>query len=134
MSIRAALVSLLDDDAGVGAECGDRIYHLVVPQRGAGASRMPALVYRLTATDRQKKYCGTDGTIGDQFVVDAYGVTDVQADDLANAVKALLIDYRGAVGDRFISDIALDNELDLMDDDPGRYRVQMTFSVWHRAA
>lgn len=133
MSIQKSLYSLLDDDAGVSA-LAKGIFPMVIPQQGSSPSRMPCLTYRKTTTNRQQRYCGTDGTVGDQFTVDAYGKRYSDAQEMADAAKAALIDYRGTKGNRFIANIHLDNEFDLMDIEPGLYRVSMTFEVWHRAA
>lgn len=133
MSIRISLRAVLADNAGVSA-LANGVWPMVVPQQGASNTRMPCVTYRQDSTDRQKKYCGTDGLIGDQFTVDAYGTTYASSQQMADAVKDALIDYRGAKGDRFIADIHLENEFDLQDIEPGLYRVSMTYVVWHRAA
>lgn len=132
MSIQKSVYSVLDDDAGVSALVKG-IFPMVIPQQGGASTRIPCITYRKTTTNRQQRYCGTDGTVGDQFTIDAYGKRYADAQKMADAVKAALIDYRGAKGDRFIANIHLDNEFDLMDIEPGLYRVSMTFEVWHRA-
>lgn len=134
MSIKTALYSVLTAHAGVSALVDDRVYPNVIPQRGEGPSRMPAIVYRQGTTDRQKTYCGTDGTRRDSFTVDAYSVTHDGADSLADAIEAALIDYRGIAGGRFIADVFLTSRGDLGDIDPGRYRVSLSFDIWHRAS
>lgn len=134
MTIRAALHSILINDAATAALVSTRVYRQVIPQQGNAASYMPAITYQLESRDIQQRHIRSDGTRGDQFQVDAYAVTQDQAEAVSEALIAALQDYRGTIEGRRIRTIALLNAFDLEDIEPGLYRVSHSFSVWHSPA
>jgi hypothetical protein len=118
--------------AGVGG-APDRVYPLVIPQKKpGGAAQVPAVVYSVSATERQKLYCGTDGTVRTRLSLDSYATTYEEARALADAVRGVLEDFRGLLGGTLeVQDATLETEIDLMDIEPGLYRVSQSWAVWH---
>lgn len=108
-----------------------RIWPLVIPQSDRGQQRVPCIVYQLIDRQRAVRYCGTDELAEAIYQVDAYAKRYNDAKVLAAAVQAVLIDFRGLMGSYFVHQCSITSELDLQDPEPGLYRVNMTFSIWH---
>lgn len=109
-----------------------RIWPMVIPQSDAGQQRVPCIVYQTINRERQVTYCGTAGLARTQQQLDAYARTYNGAQALARAIEACLVDFRGLMGGYLVQQISLTNEIDLMDPEPGLYRVSMDFEIWHQ--
>jgi Protein of unknown function (DUF3168). len=132
--IKQALVSILANNPGVADLAGDRVFPQIIPQEDFdGLSKKPCIVYQRTGVGRQQTLCGTSPTMSSVFSIDCYAQTYAGAEALANAVRTALVDYRGSVAGVRISTAILDNEIDLLDIEPGLHRVSMTFTIWHDA-
>lgn len=132
MSIQTGLYAFLAADAGVNALVGNRIYPLVVPEQNFDeTTKRPCLVYARTGLDLTKTFCGTIDLERSTFAIDCYARTYAAATTLAAAVKAALTDYVGAMGDTEVREVSLENEFDLMDLEPGLFRVALSFFIWH---
>lgn len=109
-----------------------RVFPLIMPQKKRdGPPQYPAVVYTLTGTQRQKLYCRTDGTYRQTLELDHYALDYDQAHELADAVRAVLLDFRGALGGIVaVKDVALETEIDLQDPEPGVFRVNQVWSIW----
>jgi hypothetical protein len=132
--IQSALVARLESVSGVTSIAADRIYPLMIPQHVySEATKQPCIVYTRTNVQRRPTFCTSVGLIATGFRVDSYARTYVQAVELAAAVKTALIDFTGSWGSpaQTISRVMLDNEFDLLDPEPGLYRVSQTYTVWH---
>jgi hypothetical protein len=137
--IGEAIHALLSGDAGVSAIAGSRIYPLMIPQHVYGdATKQPCIVYQRVGVARQPLFCGTDRTVNAAVQIDTYARSYERTLTLATAVRDALMDYSGAVSiatspvsSIAIKKILLDSEFDLLDIEPGLYRVSMTYSVWH---
>lgn len=112
-----------------------RVFALVIPQKiPNGAAQVPAVVYSAINTERGVTYCGTLGTVRTTMRIDSYAKTYNEAKQLAAAVRACLIDYRGMLGgtvDLRAASLQGD-DLDLHDFEPGLYRVSQTWVFWHK--
>lgn len=132
MTMPADLVAVIEANAGVTAIVGDRIYPLIVPPQAlAGDDRRPCLVYATTSVSRDLTFCATSALKAERFSVDCYAASYDGAKALAEAVIAALVDYSGVSGGSTISAVHLENEIDLMDLEPGLYRRLLSFVVWH---
>lgn len=111
----------------------DRFYPLVIPQkRRDGPQIMPAVVYALGNVDRGTTQCGTDVLIRSLCTLDCYSLKYDEAKDLAAAVRGVLLDFRGMLGAMIeVRAANLQSEFDLSDIEPGLYRVQQTWAIWH---
>lgn len=110
-----------------------RVFPLVMPQKvPRGPAQYPAVVYNITTPARQVKYCGTDGLVRALVDLDSYDTSYDDAHVLADAVRAALLDFRGALGGIVaVKHAALENEIDLQDPEPGLFRVNQTWAIWY---
>lgn len=134
MSIRAAVYAILIGDTTLNNLVSGHVFRQVIPQQGGAAAYVPAITFSVSGTERSKTFCRTDGSVLRRVRVDAYAITQTEAESVAMAAEAALLDYRGTVEGLFIADISLDNEYDLEDIEPGLYRVSQQYAIWHRPA
>lgn len=111
----------------------NRVFPLVIPQtQPRGAPKVPCVVFTTIAVERQQKYCGTDGLVRARVTLDYYAKTYGEATQLAAAGRHALLDYNGMLGGVvFVRHASLDTELDVLDPEPGLYRVSQSWSIWH---
>jgi hypothetical protein len=137
--IQEALFARLSGHSGVSALTGTRIYPLVIPQQSYDeVTRQPCVVYQMNGRGRQVRFAGTGDLVAGSVQVDAYARTYAQAQALAAALRDALMDYSGVVilpgspqRTVTIKKCFLDREFDLMDEEPGLYRVSQEYAVWH---
>lgn len=139
MNLGQAIKNELRDNTATGAllnQAGPvpvRVFPMVMPQKKKGGQdQYPAVVYTQTSVDRQKLYCRTDRTVGTRLELDCYALDYDQAHELADAVRAVLLDFQGALGGIVaVKDVALETEIDLQDPEPGVFRVNQVWLIWH---
>lgn len=130
--IQEGLYTFLAASSAVATIVGTRIYPLMIPQHAYDElTKLPCLVYARVSVDRQPKFCGTDALARSLVRVDSYARSYADATALAAAVYDALIDYSGAMGSETVKKVLADSEFDLLDVEPGLYRVTQTFSIWH---
>lgn len=133
--IGAALAQHLGADAAVAAIVGTRIHPQVIPQRiPAGVPRVPAVVYSVSGVQRGVAYCGTDRLVRAAVAIDAYAQGYDAARALAAAVRTALVDFSGTMGTSTTVPVRtanIETEIDLMDIEPGLYRVSQQWAIWH---
>lgn len=132
MSIKRGLYAFLSAEAGIAAIAGDRIWPEVIPDQVFDtASKRPCLVYRRNSAARSVTFCRTVGLIASTFDIDCYAKTYDGAEQLAAAVRSALTDYTGMMGSVPVNRVFLDQDFDLLDIEPGLFRVVLTFTIWH---
>jgi len=111
----------------------NRIYPLMIPQKvPGGAPQLPAVVTALTSVERQVLYCGTSGLVRSRVNLDCYALTFDEAKELADAVRQVLQDFNGMLGQILdVRNAAMDTEIELVDIEPGIYRVSQSWAIWH---
>jgi hypothetical protein len=111
----------------------DRVYPLVIPQKKpGGAAQVPCCVTAVGSVDRQPLYCSTDGVVRSRMTLDFYAETFDEAKEMAEAARSVLLDFRGVLGGiADVRDMKLENETELVDMEPGLYRVSQQWAVWH---
>lgn len=130
--IQEALYTHLSTDPVVAGLAGARIYPLMIPQHVYNeATRLPCLVYQRLGVDRRPTFCSSEGLIATTVRIDSYARSLGAAAQLGAAVRESLIDYTGAMGAVTVKKVLMETELDLLDVEPGLYRVSQTYSVWH---
>lgn len=133
--IHQALFQHLTADAGVAALVAARINPLVIPQRIAATSvRVPAVVYSISGVERGVSYCGTDDLVRTTIAIDCYAAGYDAARALATAVRTALVDFSGPMGSATVVPVRtcnIETEFDLMDIEPGLYRVSQQWTIWH---
>lgn len=132
MSLKRGLYSWLTAQAGITAIAGDRIWPEVIPQQDFDqASKRPCLVFSREAAERERTFCGTQALLVSRMRIDAYARTYDGAEQLAQAVRSALTDYAGLMGSTTVQDAVLEQDFDLMDLEPGLFRVSLVFAIWH---
>ena len=121
--IETALYTLLDNDAGLAAIVGDRIYPVEAPE---GAAR-PLLVYSVVSSVSEPAFGADSALKRSRFTLLA--ASDDSALDAATTARAALAAvrrYRGTVGGITIQDIFVENDGTDFRDPQGK--------IWYRAA
>ncbi len=126
MTIETEIVTRLEDDAGVGAEAGNRIYPILLPQRPI----YPAIVYRRISGPRLHHLTGSSGRGVARIQIDCWAKTYVAAQALAAAVRASLDGFTGKLT-TLDATCKLDNEIDDYDDEAKVYRVIQDYLINH---
>ncbi len=140
--ISDSLYRHLSQDAGVAALVSTRIYPLVIPQQVyTEATKQPCLVYTLDTNARHVRFSGSDTLVRGILQVDCYSRSYSVAQDLAAEVRDALLDYSGAMQANTspltsvpVQTIHLESETNLMDEEPGLYRVLQRYVVWYDEA
>ena len=140
--IQESLYSKLAGAAGVTSLASTRIYPLVIPQTVyTEATKKPCIVYSVSSKSRQVRYSGTDTLVSGSFSIDCYATTYTAVQSLAAAVRAALVDQVGTwtdsdspVGSVSVQAVFIENEFDLMDEEPGLYRVSQEYTIWYDEA
>lgn len=114
--------------ADAGSPTLVRIYPQILPQRPT----YPAATYQLVGRQRQGLLNATTGSLKRSSVsVDVYAKTSEDVKTGSDAISAALLDFRGQMGSTHVNRVALDNEIDLTDVEPGLFRNSMSFTIWH---
>jgi hypothetical protein len=130
--IGEALFTHLSTDVVVGALVGSRIYPLMIPQHVYNeATKLPCVVYQRSGLDQPINTCGAEALVGTSMRVDSYARSYGLAVQLGAAVRDSLVNHSGPMGSVHVSRVNLESELDLLDSEPGLYRVSQTYSIWH---
>lgn len=125
--IEDALFSRLSQDAPLTALINGRVYPLQAPQGVVS----PYLVFLKVVEMASGTYCAQDPMVRDLFQFDSYAKGFKQVLGIAKAVRDSLIDFRGAMDDIHVASIRLDNETQLVESEPGLFRVSTSLFIWH---
>jgi hypothetical protein len=117
----------------------NRVYPLVIPQQVYDeATKQPCLVYTMDTDIRQVTQDGTNALVRGALQVDCYSRSYKDAQTLAATVRAALVDYSGVmvaatspITSTEVNRIHLEGESNLMDEEPGLYRVMQRYAVWY---
>lgn len=131
-TLHAAVKEHLKADTSVATLLGERIYYVIIPQAHSGEDRMPCVVFNRGGVERQVRYCGTDRLVRTSVSLDSYALTYTSARAVARGVRDALLDFRGNLGGLLnVQAASLVNEFDLMDIEPGLFRVVQQWDFWH---
>ena len=115
-------------------QIGPRFYPLVLPQNVT----YPAGRYQRITTPRLESHSGPSDLAAPRFQIDwwspaAAGVSGFRTvSDLADACRKALDGFSGLMGTTKVYRVAIEDERDLMEDDPVLFRVSQDFVIWHR--
>lgn len=141
--ISDSLFNYLSSNGGISALVATRIYPLVVPQQVYDeATKRPCLVYTLDTDGRHVRFAGSDTLVKGRLQIDCYARTYAQVKTLADAVRDALIDYSGTMtaATSPLTSVTVkrifleDGENELMDEEPGLYRVMQRYVIWYDEA
>jgi len=126
--IEKAINTLMENDAGIGALAGNRIYPVILPQNAT----QPCITYQRDGSERSSTFnSGQIDFVGATFQIDAWGESYSAARTLGDAIRSALMNYSGTVASVAINNIRMIADLDQYEDEPKLYRHSMSFIVWH---
>lgn len=128
--IEASLFERLRDDAGVFAVAAGKVFPVVIPQ-GEG---FPCVVFSLTSQTREATVCDIASSVLSEYQIDSCSKNYFEAKTLANAVRVCLNNFTGpmGLGATLVDRITLLTAQDLVEGEPGMYRVAQTFEIFHQ--
>lgn len=130
---RQAIYRLLATDATLDALVGGRVYPTWRPQDGP----LPAVTMVQAGMREPRKLAGSAAYRSARLRISAWGVDPEQAEEVAEAIRARLLDFRGPVGRVFLGQVAALGEVDMSEDgeDGGQgmiHQLILEYRVWHR--
>jgi hypothetical protein len=125
--IEEALNSLLSNDAPLTTLIGSRVYLMMAPQNVPA----PYLVFLKVVELASGTLCAQDPMVRSLFQFDSYAKVGIQALRVAKVMRDSLIDFRGTVDGTYIASIRKDNEMDVLEPEPGLFRVSTSLFIWH---
>jgi hypothetical protein len=133
--LEQGLRAFLADAPTISALVIDRIYGLVREQGNDQTlppdAQLPAVLIQRTTTQRQQLFCGTSPFVSADVQVDSYAITGDDAWGLAKALRTLLVDFTGNMGETWVDTVHLTNEFPLSDPDPGIIRITQLYNIWY---
>ena len=118
MSLAGDLRTFILADATVTGLVVARMSPMRLPQNPT----FPALVYTQISGPRDRNLSGPSGRVVARFQIDCWAKTYLQAQSLADAVRARLDGYQGTMGATVVGSVALENETDDLEEEPEEYR------------
>jgi hypothetical protein len=109
VSAEKAIYTILSDDGGVSQLVADRIYPIVIDQ---GAD-MPAITYQQITGPRSHNVSGPIGWVQSRYQITAWAETNLQASDLATAIREVIDGYSGTSASLVIDHIFVIDEGDV---------------------
>jgi len=125
--IEAGLTDRLTNDADLYALIAGRVYGLIAPQNIV----TPFVVFTKITDVADGGYCAHDPMVESLFQFDSYAKTYQLSLQVAAAVRDALIDFRGPMGGAHVGSIRQQGEIQLLDPEPGLFRVSTTLFIWH---
>lgn len=130
--IEQGLHAYLTTEPGVASFVGNRVFPLLIPQHVHDEStKLSCLVYSKVSDSRNVRFCGTDTFVAATYQVDCYAASFLKSKQLAAAVRSAMIDFGGSWNGTTIKNVHLETEFDLVDPEPGLFRVSQSYRIWH---
>lgn len=128
------LYQFLRNVPAVAAIVGDRIYPQMAPQHVyEEPGGTPFVVFTRAGGQRQQLFCGTDDLVQASYRIDARAPKLDDANELARAIRAALVDYSGAMGDVAVDTVQLSDDSDIgPDPEPGLFNRSESYAIWYR--
>jgi hypothetical protein len=127
MSIESDIFTFLKADTSLFTGAAGGIYGLMAPE----SVKVPFLVFNKVTTQWGSTLCGPDGIQRDVFQFDSYDKGYAGSLALAALLRGTLVGFKGVMGSTHVNDILFDNEIQMLDPEPGLYRVLTTLFIWH---
>jgi len=125
--IEEGLFDRLKADSALRALINERVYALLAPQRVDA----PFVVFSKISDVVGGTYCAQDLMTEAVYQFDSYAKSYKEALQVAEALKDCLIDFRGAMGGTHVASIRQEGEVQLLDPEPGYFRVSTSLVIWH---
>lgn len=128
MSAHAAVHGILLANTAVSGLVGSRIYPSVLPQ----GVTYPAISYEQIHGSEATGPQAYRGLFRARFQVSIFARDRAGSIALAAAVSAALKRYRGTVAGVPVSDVFIDDSIDLFDPESGVYFIAQEYRIYHR--
>lgn len=125
--IEAGLTEHLTNDADLNALIAGRVYGLMAPQNTA----TPFVILTKITDIIDGTLCAQDPMVESVFQFDSYAPSYLLSLQVAAALRDALIDFRGPMGGTHVGSIRQQGEIQLLDPEPGLFRVSTTMLIWH---
>lgn len=109
-SIEAAVTDHLTDDSGLTALIGSNFFPGCLPQRTAGTSRIPAVVFSVVANQHVRTLGGPTGVARIRLRFDCFAVTQATSTAIAEAIRAALDGVSGNFDGYRVTSCVLEDE------------------------
>lgn len=128
MDLETALVNHLENDAGVSAVVGTRIYPNVAGQTVS----MPFIVYHRISTPREYTHDGENPLSNPRMQLTMVASTKSAAKDLANQVRFSLAGFKGTMGGSLpVGGAFCENEWDKYEDQIKAFSYRQDWIIYH---
>lgn len=117
--ILAASRTFLVAQAGITALIGTRVYPSLLPQNVT----LPAMVMQMISDPHELLHDGPQGLPTARVQYDCWGRTSLEATNVAQALRAAVDGYVGAMGAVTVTCAAIENMIDAYEPTTQRYRV-----------
>jgi len=130
MALTSNIRWLLTSDAGVTALVGTRIYPLILPQNPT----LPAISYGLISAIRDTNLSSMVGLVEVRYQFDCWALTLLEAEAMADALRAALHGFQGPVGGSpatgNVSGSFAENERHIYEPDTEIYRISTDYFLF----
>ncbi len=125
--IEQGLIDTLTGNSDLRALIDGRVYALMAPQK----TGTPFVIFTKITDIIDGTLCAQDPMVQSLFQFDSFATTYLLSLEVAAAVRDALIDFRGPMGGTHVGSIRQQGEAQLLDPEPGLFRVSTTLFIWH---
>lgn len=131
--IEQDIFARLRDDAGVSALVAGRVFPVQIPQSpDQGHSKSPCVVFTLNSEARTPTVCDISSSVEGTYQMDSVSKSYFEAKAIAAAVRVCLNSFTGQMGGTAVDRVLLDTAQDLIETEPGLYRVSQTYVFYYQ--
>lgn len=127
--IETGLFALLSADSNLEQLIGGRVYPVIVPQNSA----VPHVCFEQTGREgNDPTVCNVSTSVQKEYEISSRSKSYFEAKEVADAVRVILNNFSGLMGETAVDRVLLQNEQDLFDPEPGLFRVSQTFVIYYQ--
>jgi len=131
--IEQGIFERLRDDGPVAVLVGGRVFPVQIPEsRSDGHSATPCIVFTLNSEARSLTTCDAASSVEGTYQIDSVSKSYFEAKEMANAVRLCLNSFTGLMGGTPVDRVLLETAQDLIEAEPGLYRVSQTFVFYYQ--
>lgn len=131
--IEQGIFERLRDDAGLSPLVAGRVFPVLIPQsRAHDESATPCVVFLLIHEARTLTVCDASSSVEGTYQIDSISRSYFEAKEIAQAVRLCLNSFTGLMGGTPVDRVLLETAQDLVEAEPGLYRVSQTFLFYYQ--
>lgn len=131
--IEQGLFERLRDDVVIAALVSGRVFPVVIPQsKSLESSATPCVVFTLTTQTRTLAACDAVSMVEGTYQIDSLSRSYFEAKEIADAIRLSLNSFTGQMGETHVDRVLLETAQDLIDAEPGLYRVSQTYLFYYQ--